>query len=1147
MNNKSRMGEFWPLSGIFLFIAAVSTIFLYEKPLKTSRPTVADGVEREIIAIEDVQARLWQDPFAAAYKDLKERQEKDDTQNKDLKKRQEEDDTQNKALEKRQEKGDTQHHDEPFKKLKDMIHAKVSHKKDKSVTIIAVMVFGGPYVEDAENRMRLRYASLSGLRVAGYIPEDEQHIGYILPNSKDESWWPQVMPYEWFEANGDNHPPLLLLWLDDDAFRKSPIQTTIQKLLRLVEEIKLIEQEDNKEKKYNASIKFIGPAGSTNLEDIVASYNPDSEQKAEFELEFYSYAATVWGEYLTDNGKQVSTSAFYECDSNNDKQEWDKVTADRKNKVNTRFGVKLLRTIGSDRDQARALLCELKRRGVDIVCSADDDECRSSFSKPCTPPVSRPAELNPNSQPKTNTSDTLPPRPQDHIVLVAEWDTFYGRTLPRTFIDLVADMRCEFYEKTHPNVNKVDVKEWIHRFSYLRGMDGLLPGDKPNNVSTVKSRKEENDNAQHDRIERPEDKSQLDYLRRLAYRVDALDKELKQAGEGGIKAVGVLGSDVYDKLLVLQALRPKLPGVLFFTIDLDARFLHPDELPWTRNLIISSSFGLRLHDKIQQDVPPFRDSYQSSLFLTMLIALDRIHKVMDVGNRQDGQTHQIPLTQEDMNHLLDPRIYEVGWHGAADLSVDSCLPTMNCWEGQLVLQNADESTVTLDGLHPPRSDTRPRFEIWILTFLAITLLSALLWVLSYRVQTFFTRSLQTMFALKRTQSPEEFLHRRGFLLFCVFIVLILALSFALVYGVLLISTRPQEEPYTWFDGISIWPAEILRFLGGLISVFLVIKGYQNLKDNHIEISQFNHLIESEITQQKLASQSEEAQPPTSKPSSRLSDRWNQLLRRWRVEELRMPQTIQDVWCEYLKLGSFRHRIAGVLFLSILYFSLGIVIMLAVGFPATPSRGPLSQGLDIAMLIFGVVAFVFLNFFVVDATRLCERRLIRPLIKLNYDEAVWPKGEHNPVLNRWRALELVASRTEAVQKLVIYPFLIIVILMLSRSAYFDRWQWSLGLIIVITIHLFFALSSAVIMRRGAEELREVVRDDMSTLLVIKRGSGHASDHHLADQAEQALLAIDRLQKGAFTPWSQQPLVRALLLPFGGLGGLKLMDFLATSQW
>jgi hypothetical protein len=83
--------------------------------------------------------------------------------------------------------------------------------------------------------------------------------------------------------------------------------------------------------------------------------------------------------------------------------------------------------------------------------------------------------------------------------------------------------------------------------------------------------------------------NQADDIRRLAQRLREQDRSLRDNGVGGLKAVGVLGSDVYDKLELLKALRPILPQSTFFTNNLDARLGHPDEWAETHNLVVVSA------------------------------------------------------------------------------------------------------------------------------------------------------------------------------------------------------------------------------------------------------------------------------------------------------------------------------------------------------------------------------------------------------------------------------------------------------------------------------------------------------------------------------------------------------------------------------
>ena len=93
----------------------------------------------------------------------------------------------------------------------------------------------------------------------------------------------------------------------------------------------------------------------------------------------------------------------------------------------------------------------------------------------------------------------------------------------------------------------------------------------------------------------------------------------------GIEAIGVLGFDLYDKLLVLQALRPLLPDAWFFTTDLDALLLHPTAQNVTRNLLVASGFGLQLRPDVQGATPPFRNNYQTGEYLAARVAIRSSH------------------------------------------------------------------------------------------------------------------------------------------------------------------------------------------------------------------------------------------------------------------------------------------------------------------------------------------------------------------------------------------------------------------------------------------------------------------------------------------------------------------------------------------
>jgi hypothetical protein len=209
----------------------------------------------------------------------------------------------------------------------------------------------------------------------------------------------------------------------------------------------------------------------------------------------------------------------------------------------------------------------------------------------------------------------------------------------------------------------------VHVYSYLRGIDGKLPSDGKDEKET-KAADQDTDKKNKTRSPlRPADgtegPSQADDIRRLAKMLQDLDRDLRngsspnenscngnlrRAKSRGLRAIGLLGSDVYDKLELLKALRPMFPGAVFFTNYLDARLAHPDEWKETHNLVVVSARGLSLEgykEKFQR-VAPFRDGGQTALFEATLAATRRIHP-------DDAQIPNSPL------------VFEIGQNGAKEL------------------------------------------------------------------------------------------------------------------------------------------------------------------------------------------------------------------------------------------------------------------------------------------------------------------------------------------------------------------------------------------------------------------------------------------------------------------------------------------------
>ena len=179
------------------------------------------------------------------------------------------------------------------------------------------------------------------------------------------------------------------------------------------------------------------------------------------------------------------------------------------------------------------------------------------------------------------------------IAVVSEQDTVYGQILDDVMTSIIGDgHKCEFQ---------------VEEYGYLRGVDGELP---PQSQTMGTSRDATADAISADRTtggERAFGPHQLDYARRFA---DAIGREIESNDQRDLVAIGILGSDVYDKLLILRSLRERLPWITYFTTDLDARLLDADSDTSTRNLIVGSAYGFTTGDRIGAG---FRDSYQTAL------------------------------------------------------------------------------------------------------------------------------------------------------------------------------------------------------------------------------------------------------------------------------------------------------------------------------------------------------------------------------------------------------------------------------------------------------------------------------------------------------------------------------------------------------
>ncbi|MBP8154541.1 MAG: hypothetical protein KAX87_04565, partial [Nitrospira sp.] len=518
-----------PLAGIVaLLLAVVSSLVIYQVPLKTSRPIDKEAEKVGSVGVDRVQARLWQDPFEAV------------------------------STHRQKEAAAAQHPaPETHHTFLRLLTAVTQGDAPSDLLLLPVFVDGSPYASGVESRLRDRYALVSALGAAGYQPESGESIRYFIRTGSEHL----VVPVEAFlgrpaSADAKQSTQVLVLWLKEQDFSPKPLLSLNQLIIEIHEAVKT----------KKAAYRVIGPRSSGSLGAMVG------ELKSLFAADQHSGGSPMPS--LASSRRQLDRLKgvqFYSSwataadpvllgelqgpDAARGVEQWFEAG-----------GMTLIRTIGTDVVLAEQLVEELKRRRIDLtIPRGEAGSCK---------------EADPDSAAVSSRhSDGKCRIP--HIALISEWDTLYGRSLPRTFVAMVRslaetgpDRAVRGFEYHFNRLRTEQYPDWVHRYSYLAGLDGELPPkntDKDTGGAQSKGKIGDGGlRVEQSLAETPAGRSQLDYLRRL---VETLKRE-EASSDGEFTAIGVLGSDVYDKLMILQALRSDFPHALFFTTDLDARLTH---------------------------------------------------------------------------------------------------------------------------------------------------------------------------------------------------------------------------------------------------------------------------------------------------------------------------------------------------------------------------------------------------------------------------------------------------------------------------------------------------------------------------------------------------------------------------------------------
>jgi hypothetical protein len=151
-----------------------------------------------------------------------------------------------------------------------------------------------------------------------------------------------------------------------------------------------------------------------------------------------------------------------------------------------------------------------------------------------------------------------------------------------------------------------------------------------------------------------------------------------------------------------------------------------------------------------------------------------------------------------------------------------------------------------------------------------------------------------------------------------------------------------------------------------------------------------------------------------------------------------------------------------------------------------------------------------------------------------------------LLEGWIDFEFIVALTRGVSRFIYCPFAVLLLLIVSRSTVFDAWDFPLPLLVLLAAAALYATFCALTLRGAAEDARRSIaaayEDECLRLEAAGAGADGADPQRLARALRTLLERIKTTREAAFLPLTQQPAVRALLIPFGGFGGLSLVEYL-----
>lgn len=757
------------------------------------------------------------------------------------------------------------------------------------------------------------------------------------------------------------------------------------------------------------------------------------------------------------------------------------------------------------------------------------------------------------------------------VAVIAESESTFARDIARKLdLNLAVNLnsqRTENHrrESAHP----------VQVFSYLRGVDGLAPGNRQGlsapdyqtpaqraaaagNPGEVLSRA-----LDPSPMPRPFGPAQYDYCARLGQQLERWQSWRRDQGLGRVQAIGVIGTEMDDKLALLKVLRPRFPNTLFFTNNVDADYLQPENSPYTRNLLIFTRYDLEgevlrtTNQARQVNLPPFRSNLQTALVDSVWAALrldeappQRAVRLYETGLRH---LHELAMSlppgdsaaRADDQQEAKPKVPELAWgpkelkrswrHGwnlllskfggvflfalvailavAGERGALTALWNRVCpWRtGESGPAAAEQMSVSrwvagkghaagawllgfALGLPRPgeagrSSDTRPHFDRealekigepgaeplpvlpaespsrraggWWLFSVSVLLWGLIWWVfVGYGGPGVLLGTILLALAWLILHPREDHQETAWMIFWCAVAVLA---GTAAVRGL----QGSVREPFALFDGVSVWPAVVLRSLAAGLALLFCRLAWRDMRH-----------LRDDLTQRFFLERQDGFGPPIRCQGEMPDGAPNELQlvardfpKRGELNQGSNPDAAtggaskgneKAEWLEYLAhtdpfAANNQQRATRWVVASLL---LAGGAMALIGFPSANVRGSVAETGDSLSLTAALLALSVLCVFVGDQLWQCRKFMAR----------LWARTTTAYGLELEETLTLSARLSGGVGELLLYPFAVCFILLCAHATYFEQWRNLPGLYAALGVALAALVILTWQMQRTARDLR-----------------------------------------------------------------------------